>query len=109
MVRVSSEVEVSDDEEVEPDTNSYDDSFIDDRINPTQASTQPETSGTDMMAIYRFLMNFYICIFCPLFICFLEYVCAYMFFLSLVIHIVFWKGIAEQEEPVSLVINLSYL
>ncbi|XP_058189885.1 DEAD-box ATP-dependent RNA helicase FANCM isoform X2 [Rhododendron vialii] len=50
---VSSEVEVSDDEEVEPDTNSYDDSFIDDRINPTQASTQPETSGTDMMAIYR--------------------------------------------------------
>lgn len=63
MVRVSSEVEVSDDEEVEPDTNSYDDSFIDDRINPTQASTQPETSGTDMMAIYRFLMNFYICIF----------------------------------------------
>lgn len=50
---VSSEVEVSDDEEVEPDTNSYDDSFIDDRMNPTQASTQPETSGTDMMAIYR--------------------------------------------------------
>lgn len=29
-----------------------------------------------------------------------------MFFLSLVIHIVFWKGIAEPEEPVSLVIIL---
>ncbi|XP_057504285.1 DEAD-box ATP-dependent RNA helicase FANCM isoform X2 [Actinidia eriantha] len=49
---VSSEVEVSDEED-DQDIYSYDDSFIDDRINPTEASFQPETSRTDMMAIYR--------------------------------------------------------
>ena len=71
MVRVSSEVEVSDEED-DQDIYSYDDSFIDDRINPTEASFQPETSRTDMMAIYRFLMNFYIClslIFVLVFLC----------------------------------------
>ncbi|XP_047306478.1 DEAD-box ATP-dependent RNA helicase FANCM [Impatiens glandulifera] len=46
---VSSEFEVSDDEE-EGDPNSSDDSFIDDRINPT-SNIQPESS--EMMAIYR--------------------------------------------------------
>ncbi|KAH9757857.1 DEAD-box ATP-dependent RNA helicase FANCM [Citrus sinensis] len=50
---VSSEAEVSDDEEDDEDNNSYDDSFIDDRMNPTATSTQAESSGVDMMAIYR--------------------------------------------------------
>ncbi|XP_042481041.1 DEAD-box ATP-dependent RNA helicase FANCM isoform X2 [Macadamia integrifolia] len=49
---VSSEVEVSDDEEDDRDNSSYDDSFIDDRINPTAGSTQA-AAGVDMMAIYR--------------------------------------------------------
>ncbi|KAJ4964035.1 hypothetical protein NE237_023974 [Protea cynaroides] len=49
---VSSEVEVSGDEEDDKDNSSYDDSFIDDRINPTAGSTQA-ASGVDMMAIYR--------------------------------------------------------
>ncbi|KAH9757853.1 DEAD-box ATP-dependent RNA helicase FANCM [Citrus sinensis] len=49
---VSSEAEVSDDEEDDEDNNSYDDSFIDDRMNPTATSTQAESSGVDMMAIY---------------------------------------------------------
>ncbi|KDO83873.1 hypothetical protein CISIN_1g037446mg, partial [Citrus sinensis] len=53
---VSSEAEVSDDEEDDEDNNSYDDSFIDDRMNPTATSTQAESSGVDMMAIYRFLL-----------------------------------------------------
>ncbi|KAL5843492.1 hypothetical protein ACOSQ4_009450 [Xanthoceras sorbifolium] len=50
---VSSEVEISDDEEDDQDHNSHDDSFIDDRINPTAASTQIASGGVDMMAIYR--------------------------------------------------------
>ncbi|KAL6984536.1 hypothetical protein U1Q18_017913 [Sarracenia purpurea var. burkii] len=50
---VSSEVEVSDNEEDDQDNISYDSSFIDDRINSTEASTQAETSPTDMMTIYR--------------------------------------------------------
>lgn len=55
LLRVSLEAEMSDDDEDDQDNNSYDDSFIDDRINPTAASTQGESSGVDMMAIYRFL------------------------------------------------------
>ncbi|CAL5333513.1 unnamed protein product [Camellia sinensis] len=50
---VSSDVEVSDDEEDEQENNSYGDSFIDDRLNPTAASTQAEASRSGMMAIYR--------------------------------------------------------
>nr|GMD66515.1 DEAD-box ATP-dependent RNA helicase FANCM isoform X1 [Ipomoea batatas] len=49
---VSSEGLVSDDED-EEDCNSYDDSFIDDRINLTAADTQADSSRMDMMAIYR--------------------------------------------------------
>lgn len=54
-LRVSSETETADDEEDDLE-NSYDDSFIDDRINPTAASTQAESSGVDMVAIYRYLI-----------------------------------------------------
>ncbi|KAF8404237.1 hypothetical protein HHK36_009119 [Tetracentron sinense] len=50
---VSSDAEVSDDEDDDKDNNSYDDSFIDDRLNPTAASTQLEAGRSDMMAIYR--------------------------------------------------------
>ncbi|KAK3229964.1 hypothetical protein Dsin_001845 [Dipteronia sinensis] len=50
---VSLEVEISDDEEDDQDNNSHGDSFIDDRINPTAASTQAASGGVDMMAIYR--------------------------------------------------------
>ncbi|CDP18879.1 unnamed protein product [Coffea canephora] len=50
---VSLEVMVSSDEEDEQEDNSYEDSFIDDRINPTAKSTQAEESGIDMMAVYR--------------------------------------------------------
>ncbi|KAM7279588.1 hypothetical protein ACFE04_006722 [Oxalis oulophora] len=49
---VSSETGVSADEEDIKDSDSYDDSFIDDRINPT-AATQVESGRIDMMAIYR--------------------------------------------------------
>ncbi|KAL3503905.1 hypothetical protein ACH5RR_033746 [Cinchona calisaya] len=49
---VSPDVMVSDDED-ELDNNSYDDSFIDDRINPTAISSQAEEGGIDMMAVYR--------------------------------------------------------
>ena len=55
MIRVSSEAEISDDEADEPGNSSYDDSFIDDRINPTVASADSEASRADMMAVYRFL------------------------------------------------------
>ncbi|CAA3017902.1 DEAD-box ATP-dependent RNA helicase FANCM isoform X2 [Olea europaea subsp. europaea] len=49
---VSSEVMASEDEE--DDANStYDDSFIDDCVNSTAASTQAEVGRIDMMAIYR--------------------------------------------------------
>ncbi|KAI3464359.1 hypothetical protein Pfo_021022 [Paulownia fortunei] len=50
---VSSEDMASDDEEDELDNCSYEDSFIDDGVNPTAASTQAGISRTDMMAIYR--------------------------------------------------------
>nr|GMD72701.1 DEAD-box ATP-dependent RNA helicase FANCM isoform X1 [Ipomoea batatas] len=56
---VSSEGLVSDDED-EEDCNSYDDSFIDDRINLTAADTQADSSRMDMMAIYRFLFIIFI-------------------------------------------------
>nr|XP_009783652.1 PREDICTED: uncharacterized protein LOC104232208 isoform X2 [Nicotiana sylvestris] len=50
---VSSEVSVSDDEEDKQDYSSYDDSFIDDKINPTAADSQAEAGEVDMIAIYR--------------------------------------------------------
>ncbi|KAL2520154.1 DEAD/DEAH box RNA helicase family protein [Forsythia ovata] len=49
---VSSEVMASEDEEDEANST-YDGSFIDDRVNPTAASTQAEVGRIDMMAIYR--------------------------------------------------------
>ncbi|KAK8542499.1 hypothetical protein V6N12_015095 [Hibiscus sabdariffa] len=50
---VSTEAEISLEEE-DDESDSYDDSFIDDRINPTAGSTQIESAGrVDMMAIYR--------------------------------------------------------
>lgn len=54
--RVSADASVSNDEEDDQDNDSNN-SFIDDRINPTAAGTQSETSRVDMMAIYRFLAN----------------------------------------------------
>lgn len=60
MLRVSSEAGTSEDEEADQGNNSYDDSFIDDRINPT-ATTQAESSRVDMMAIYRFLTVSHAC------------------------------------------------
>ncbi|GAB2264451.1 hypothetical protein Droror1_Dr00027865 [Drosera rotundifolia] len=50
---VSSEIEVSEDEQVEEDKDSFEDSFIDDRLNPTAASSLPEDGRVDMMAVYR--------------------------------------------------------
>lgn len=55
--RVSGEIPVSEDDD-EEENSSYNDSFIDDRINPTAGCTSAEDSGRDMMAIYRFLMSF---------------------------------------------------
>ncbi|KAF5732139.1 hypothetical protein HS088_TW18G00828 [Tripterygium wilfordii] len=49
---VSSDAEISDEED-DVDSCSFDDSFLDDRINPTAASTQAEAGRADMMAIYR--------------------------------------------------------
>lgn len=54
---MSSEVSVSDDEEDKQDCSSYDDSFIDDKINPTAADSQAEAGEVDMIAIYRFLLS----------------------------------------------------
>ncbi|XVF30045.1 hypothetical protein REPUB_Repub16aG0023500 [Reevesia pubescens] len=45
------EAEISSEEEAD-DNESYDDSFIDDRINPTAGSAQTESGRVDMMAIY---------------------------------------------------------
>ena len=56
ILRVSSDADISDDEEDEQDNNSND-SFIDDGINPTAASTQAESCRVDMMAIYRFSLS----------------------------------------------------
>ncbi|KAJ9550475.1 hypothetical protein OSB04_014520 [Centaurea solstitialis] len=56
-VFIEDEAEVSSgasgDEDVDNGQDSYEGSFIDDRINPTVASTQAEASECDMMAIYR--------------------------------------------------------
>ncbi|GLT75317.1 hypothetical protein SLA2020_470510 [Shorea laevis] len=49
---VSSDTEISGDEE-DGNNDSYDDSFIDDRVNLTGACTQTESGGVDMMAVYR--------------------------------------------------------
>lgn len=43
----------SGDEEDVEDGSSYEDSFIDDGINPTATNTQAGSSRVDMMAIYR--------------------------------------------------------
>lgn len=53
---MSSEVSVSDDEDKQ-DFSSYDDSFIDDRIDPTSADSQVEAGEVDMIAVYRFLLS----------------------------------------------------
>lgn len=45
--------EGSGDEDVDHGQDSYDGSFIDDRINPTVATTQ--AAECDMMAIYRYV------------------------------------------------------
>ncbi|KAI3744811.1 hypothetical protein L1987_57904 [Smallanthus sonchifolius] len=45
--------EASDDEEVDNGEDYYGGSFIDDRINPTMATTQAEKVQFDMMAVYR--------------------------------------------------------
>ncbi|KAK6775748.1 hypothetical protein RDI58_026749 [Solanum bulbocastanum] len=50
---VSSEVSVADDEEDKLDFGSFDDSFIDDRINSTATDSQAEAGEVDMIAIYR--------------------------------------------------------
>lgn len=50
---VSSEAEISDDEADDLGNSSNDDSFIDDRINPTVASADSKASRADMMAVYR--------------------------------------------------------
>jgi hypothetical protein len=55
VIRVSSEAEISDDEADDLGNSSNDDSFIDDRINPTVASADSKASRADMMAVYRFL------------------------------------------------------
>ncbi|TYH91915.1 hypothetical protein ES332_A13G146100v1 [Gossypium tomentosum] len=49
---VSTEAEVSI-EKTDDESDSYDDSFIDDRINLTAGSTQIESGRVDMMAVYR--------------------------------------------------------
>ncbi|KAL3641437.1 hypothetical protein CASFOL_016405 [Castilleja foliolosa] len=50
---VSSEDMESDNVEDEHENSSYEDSFIDDGVNPTSASTQADVAGTDMLAVYR--------------------------------------------------------
>lgn len=52
--RVSSDATISGDEEDDKIKSSFD-SFIDDRVSASATSTQDETGGHDMMAIYRFL------------------------------------------------------
>lgn len=43
----------SGDEEDAQEGSSYEDSFIDDGLNPTSSNTQAGSSRPDMMAIYR--------------------------------------------------------
>ncbi|URD88700.1 HELICc [Musa troglodytarum] len=50
---VSEDAEVSVDEEDDEHDDKYEDSFIDDRTNPTEAGSQTEINGGDMLAFYR--------------------------------------------------------
>ncbi|XP_020679622.1 DEAD-box ATP-dependent RNA helicase FANCM isoform X3 [Dendrobium catenatum] len=50
---VSGDASVSEDELVDEKNDQYDDSFIDDRINPTEGSAEAENSEVDMIAFYR--------------------------------------------------------
>ncbi|KAH0469922.1 hypothetical protein IEQ34_001480 [Dendrobium chrysotoxum] len=50
---VSGDASVSEDELVDEKNDQYDDSFIDDKINPTEGSTEAENSEVDMIAFYR--------------------------------------------------------
>nr|XP_017237619.1 PREDICTED: Fanconi anemia group M protein homolog isoform X2 [Daucus carota subsp. sativus] len=52
QAEVSGEIPVSEDED-DQENGSYNNSFIDDRSNPTPGCTSAEDSGRDMMAIYR--------------------------------------------------------
>lgn len=53
LIRVSSEAEMSADENEDVTADSFEDSFIDDGTIPT-ANTQAESGKVDMMAIYRY-------------------------------------------------------
>ncbi|MQL72797.1 hypothetical protein Taro_005119, partial [Colocasia esculenta] len=50
---VSSDAEVSEDENDDKDDDAYEDSFIDDRTNSAEASVQAKDREIDMMAFYR--------------------------------------------------------
>ncbi|XP_042062897.1 DEAD-box ATP-dependent RNA helicase FANCM [Salvia splendens] len=50
---VSSDAMASDDEEDVQEDSSFEDSFIDDGLNPTTSNTQAGSTRVDMMAIYR--------------------------------------------------------
>ncbi|KAJ8464345.1 hypothetical protein OPV22_026897 [Ensete ventricosum] len=50
---VSEDAEVSVDEEDDEHDEKYEDSFIDDRTNPTEESSQAEINGGDVLAFYR--------------------------------------------------------
>ncbi|RWW53905.1 hypothetical protein BHE74_00039563, partial [Ensete ventricosum] len=53
VFRVSEDAEVSVDEEDDEHDEKYEDSFIDDRTNPTEESSQAEINGGDVLAFYR--------------------------------------------------------
>lgn len=55
--RASSGDETSTDKEEDVNPDSYDDSFIDDRSDPTAESAQVVGAPVDMMAVYRFFPN----------------------------------------------------
>lgn len=57
--RVSSEdmVQDSEDDEDQEHSDHYEDSFIDDRIEPTVGTSEADDSAVDMMAVYRFSLN----------------------------------------------------
>lgn len=74
---MSSDTEISGDEE-DGNNDSYDDSFIDDRINLTGACTQTESGGIDMMAVYR----------CPVYLSPSSLSLPLMEYESLVLHVV---------------------
>lgn len=52
LYRISEDAVVSEDEEDENE-GEYEDSFIDDSTNPTEACTHVENNRNDMMAFYR--------------------------------------------------------